>query len=334
MNNMSNPLPPNSCLVAVILVVKTTSEPYIAFHYPPRPGEDNSHFKDIFKDRSTFGESTTSSSDGESHDSAAEIPEPIQHNQQKSLGDSPPDVEAASVSPEKNTRFHADKSNHQWNDILGFQAGVLARLLCPAASSHKKKFEVGMNDKVFVGRPMFARTDGTWRRKRKERRSSSRSNMTAEKARKDRLEMKARARRPTTSSIDEADSEPSALDTENENVSDNYEDSERAGNNRAIEREKAPKQSTKRGDPNILSTKFEHALAMFHVVFVLKPPPLEYQIRVGEMHGNVVKKFSKALKLEQARTNFVANEAASITSLTKTMNETGMISIDEDESKG
>ena len=46
----SYPLPPNPCLVAILLLVKTTSEPRIIFHYPPKPGEDNSHFTDMFKE--------------------------------------------------------------------------------------------------------------------------------------------------------------------------------------------------------------------------------------------------------------------------------------------
>jgi len=330
---MSNPLLPNPCLVAVILVVKMTSEPYIAFHYPPRPGQDNSHFKDIFKDRSTFDESTTSSSNDESQDSAAETPEPSQHKQERPTGDSPPDVETGSASPQKGNGFQMDQKNSQWNDLFGLPAGVLARLLCPAASSHKKRFEVGINEKVFIGRPMFAKENGAWRKKRRERRSSSRSNMTAEKARRDRQEMKAKKRR--TSSIHEEDSEASMQYTENDKASDTNEDDEQALSDGHVPSEKDCKRFKGLDDPKLPAPKVDHPLAMFHVVFVLKPPPLEYHIRVGEMHEKVVKKFSKALKLEQARTNFVAYEAALIAFLTRNVNNTGNgYSLDENECEG
>lgn len=317
---MSNPLPPNPCLVAIILVVKTTSEPYIAFHYPPRPGEDNSHFKDIFKDRSTFDESTTSSSDDESEDSTAETLNPAQHKPEKETGDSPPDVEAGSASPQKDNGFYMGQKKLQWNDLFGLPAGVLARLLCPAASSHKKKFEVGIKDQVFAGRPMFAREDGAWRRNSKERRSSSRSNTTAEKARRERQEMTAKKLRNST--IDEEDSEALIRDTATETASDTNGDDEQAVSDGVSASVKVPKTSKIPEDSKMAASKFEHLLSMFHVVFVLKPPPLEYHIRVGEMHGKVVKKFAKALKLEQARTNFVAKEAALIASLTRKINNT------------
>lgn len=318
---MSNPLPPNPCLVAVILVVKTTSEPCIAFHYPPRPGGDNSHYKDIFKDRSAFEESTTSSSDSGSQDSAAETYEPAQHPEDKVIGGSPPDIETGSASPQKGSGLHVDRRKSQWNDLFGFPSGVLARLLCPVVSSHKKRFEIGINDKVFIGRPMFAKQNGDWRRTRKERRSSSRSNTTAEKARRGRQEIKAEKSR--TSSIEEEDSGASALATETDNVSDAIEEDGQHATNEFAADENGPKPFEIPIESGVPEKLLEHPLVMFHVVFVLKPPPLEYQIRVGEMHKKVVKKFNKALKLEQARTNFVAKEATLISSLTRVIRSTG-----------
>ena len=53
-------------------------------------------------------------------------------------------------------------------------------------------------------------------------------------------------------------------------------------------------------------------MSMFHVVFVMNPPTLEYHIRVQEMYDNVVKKFSKALKYEQTHSGWVEREAKKI----------------------
>lgn len=50
-------------------------------------------------------------------------------------------------------------------------------------------------------------------------------------------------------------------------------------------------------------------LIMFNLVFVLDPPLLEYDARVKEMYQNVVKKFMRALKREQARSDFVWKES-------------------------
>jgi len=59
----------------------------------------------------------------------------------------------------------------------------------------------------------------------------------------------------------------------------------------------------------------ESELNMFNVVFVLNPPILEYHLRVEEMYDNVVKKFAKTLKYEQAQSNYVWREAQSIMAL-------------------
>jgi nitrogen permease regulator 3-like protein len=45
---------------------------------------------------------------------------------------------------------------------------------------------------------------------------------------------------------------------------------------------------------------------------VLDPPTLEYSLRLKEIYENVIKKFSKALKWEQARADYVWNEAQNI----------------------
>ncbi|OCL09999.1 hypothetical protein AOQ84DRAFT_8695 [Glonium stellatum] len=54
---------------------------------------------------------------------------------------------------------------------------------------------------------------------------------------------------------------------------------------------------------------------MFNVVFVLNPSALEYQLRVKEMYDNVVRKYAKALKYEQARFNYVWKESKRILAL-------------------
>ena len=50
-------------------------------------------------------------------------------------------------------------------------------------------------------------------------------------------------------------------------------------------------------------------MTMFHVVFVMNPPALEYHIRLQEMYDNVVKKTAKALRYEQARSNAAYQDA-------------------------
>ncbi len=54
------------------------------------------------------------------------------------------------------------------------------------------------------------------------------------------------------------------------------------------------------------------AMSMFNVVFVMKAPLLEHNLRVKEMFEHVLKKFAKALKYEQARSNWVWRQSEMI----------------------
>ena len=325
----SYPLPPNPCLVAILLLVKTTSEPRIIFHYPPKPGEDNSHFRDMFKESPTDDDTSSSSSDDESQDSSAEVPNLVAKKEEVHTGKSTPEVdEIGSASPEKGDGLKGVKAKLQWNDLFGYESSVLSKVLLPAVSGHKKRFEVGLNDQVFLGRPIFARPDGTWKKPRKPRRSSSKSNVTAEKVKDVREQNK--GTRVETFDYGNKEGGTSGLDIGVESQSDSHRDGNISTKEEATEGvegdpvEQIPDiKSNRISKSDMLPPKKEKQkqLAMFHVVFVLRPPPLEYHLRVKEMYDNVTKKLSKAMKWEQTRSGYVAREAAVITSLTKHMDK-------------
>ena len=319
----SYPLPPNPCLIAILLLVKTTSEPRIIFHYPPKPGEDNSLFRNMFEENPTDGDSSTSSSDGDSQESAAEAPKPVEPKEESGTGKSTPEMdETGSASPEKSDGSRGVNAKLQWNDLFGYQSSVLAKILLPAASNHKKRFEVGLNDMVFLGRPVFARPDGTWKKPRKLRRSSSKSVVTAEKV-KD-VQRQNQITQVETHDYTVKDSGTSGLDTGIESQSDSHRDEEASKKEEAVEeselRDTKSNRSNKSDTLAPIKAK-QKPLAMFHVIFVLRPPALEYHLRVKEMYDNFTKKLSKAMKWEQTRSAYVAREAAVISSLTKHMDK-------------
>ena len=319
------PLPPNPCLIAILLVVKKISEPRIIFHYPPKPDEDNSHFRDMFKETPADDDSSSSSSDAESQDSSAEVSKPVEQYEESGTGKSTPEEnEARSMSPEKSDGFKGVKAKLQWNDLFGYQSTILAKVLLPSVSGHKKRFEVCLDDKVFLGRPIFARPDGTWKKPKKLRRSSSRSNVTAEKV-KDVGEQDNSAKTEMFG-YSNKDSGTSGQDTGIESESGSSRDEGTLKEEEAIEEAEPVEhlldtKSSRINDSDTLppTTKKPKSLAMFHVVFVLRPPPLEYHLRVKEIYDNFTKKFSKAMKWEQSRSGFVARESAVIASLTKHM---------------
>lgn len=315
-------LPPNPCLVAIVLVARTSGDPFIVFHYPPRPGEDNSRFKNMFKDNVLNDDSTTSSSDEDSAGSSNEALKSSHEPENNGKKDSPPDgYEFGSTSPEKNSGMISDR---RWDDLFGYQSSVLAKLLCPAATGHKKRFEVALNDKVMVGRPVFARSDGSWKRKRNPRRSSSRSNMAPERTKKDHEETK--GSRLKYSGVEETDfSEASGPDASFDSHSEAHEEALDVQTTFSVEpstkKESVPDKIRSISNASSIQAKPEKPLSMFNVVYILQPPPLEYQLRVKEMYNNVTKKLSKALKWEQSHSNYVANECAHIASMKKTGTE-------------
>ena len=281
----------------------------------------------MFKENPTDGDSSTSSSDGDSQESAAEAPKPVEQKEESGTGKSTPEMdETGSASPEKGDGSRGVNAKLQWNDLFGYQSSVLAKVLLPASSSHKKRFEVGLNDLVFLGRPVFARPDGTWKKPRKLRRSSSKSVATAEKV-KD-IQRQNQITQVETHDYTKKDSGTSGLDTGIESQSDSHQDEEASKKKDATEESEPVEQiqdtksnRTSKSDTLLPIKAKQKSLAMFHVVFVLRPPALEYHLRVKEMYDNFTKKLSKAMHWEQTRSAYVAREAAVISSLTKHMDK-------------
>ena len=279
----------------------------------------------MFKENPTDDDSSSSSSDGDSQDSSAEPSKPVEQKEESGTGKSTPEIdETGSASPEKSDGPRGVHAKLQWNDLFGYQSSVLAKVLLPAASGHKKRFEVGLNDLVFLGRPIFARPDGTWKKPRKVRRSSSKSNVTAERV-KDVQGQNPGTKAETHDHMNK-NSGTSILDTGTDSQSDSHRDDEILKKEESIEEREPVEQKpdtrsnrTSKSDMLPPIKAKQKSLAMFHVVFVLRPPALEYHLRVKEMYDSVTRKLSKAMKWEQTRSAYVAREAAVISPLTKHM---------------
>ena len=307
--------------MAILVIVKTTSEPRLVFHYPPKPGEDNARFQNLVKEGTADDTSTTSSDDGES--SGVEIA-PVEEAQvlpQVDHGRSDVD-EVGSISPDKNDAFPDQIAQAEWNDIFGYRAGVLAKLLCPPETSHKKRLEIGLDGKTFLGQPVFATPEGAWKTK-KPRNSSSKGTgphgVVSAREEGDKQSLKNGSHEKLSAIVTERKQEPSS-----DTGADSQEDAEHLE-----DEDNQPKQnsSVSRKDPLSGEKKSKTSLKMFQVCFILDPPPLEHHLRVKEMYDHVVRKMAKALRWEQARSNYVTKEASAITSTVKRLNRTNGESI-------
>ncbi|CAF9934322.1 MAG: Nitrogen permease regulator 3 [Heterodermia speciosa] len=298
----SLPVPPNSCLLAILLLTKYQYDPQIVFHYPPRPGEDDSKLHKYLRDfegaesSSSNEDSTTSADDQDVEANSGVKPNKIQ----------PHDLEVdetGSASPDKRNGIETPREHSNWGEIFGHNPHFLAKLLCPAKSGHKKRFEVSVNDKVFLGRPAFANEDGEWR-KRKRKTGGGNDERQGDP---ESIQMPVKTSVQTTQDLSETSGLGSDSDNQEDGISNETLTIKQPAKDKANELQQRAKHRKIRRKDN---------LSMFQVVFIMAPPPLEYQLRVGEMYDYVVKKFSRALKWEQARSSLVSREGLMLARLT------------------
>lgn len=311
---MSYPvLPPNPCLVAILLVVKTRVGVHCVFHYPENPGQDKPHIKLDYENSSE--EDSSISSDDDRYSSRED--EVYSHNEEgKSTRNStePELDESRSASPAK----HNEGFGSTWRRVGTSRDGLFGlprdihHFLCPPRTAHKRRFEMSIDGRVFLGWPVFARDDGTWKRKKKERPPKSEISMVKEE-----VEGSCMPAEPQEGSGDRTSVQIDAClgeTTGNESASEDQEPVRRnppsAYGDAVLNQAEDVHLSQ---DMAVQPPKDQ--LHMFHVVFVMNPPPIEYQLRLEEMYVHVVKKFSRALKLEQSRSDFVLRAADKIKSL-------------------
>lgn len=252
--------PPNPSLVAIILLVQARSGPRFVYHYPPAPYSRPS---------------ATLSSDGD----LSHLDVDNSSNSDEDLFDEKPNRRAhiTDEDDEDSQSQEMDEQKHggcrvPWERLLGLDTSALERLLVPSDRNwHKRRFEVGFNELVFLGWPVFIREDGTWRKKRRKERVSRVRSEEVEVSQD--LQELPEGRTDAQVPVDDLG--------ENDSMPPVTTDADSA-----------------RGVEN-------REMTVFNLVFVLNPPILEYNLRVKEMYEYVVKKFGRALKWEQARGNYV-----------------------------
>lgn len=227
---------------------------------------------------------------------------PSVHNTQDSWqgrGNEQPRVDDVSVSqdePRSNKPAQINKSSASEVDdaqgvVLGFSKDSLQKLLSAGRWCDRERFEVCVNGLTFLGRPVHAAQDGSWKGRH---------------------------------SHDDHDKVPESAAVTPEFVSPAGEEPDRTGQG-AVDVPKRPRpqdqdfthasQSLKTPNLCSLATSFNsnastaasEAVQMFHVVFVLRAPINPTQLE--ELYENVVKKLSKALHYCQKQTAFITTES-------------------------
>ena len=294
-------LPPNPSLVAIILIIKTRQGVKHIYHYPPNPGKDKPHVKLDYEHSSEEESSSSEASDSSVEGDAYKRP------QFDDGGESRDDAtldESGSASPDKKPSMEEEILNPK--ELLGLPLGFES-FLCPPATYHKKRFELTIDDLTFLGWPCFARENGKWKRKSKAKREHRRrmSTISEQKPGKGSLPK-------TSAEVDDELGETTGHESVGEGTNDNTGVAPGATPDGEIEKLEATAEVERKEST---SPSVGHGLNMFHVIFVMNPPPLECHLRVDEMYRHVVKKFSRALKWEQARSNYVLRECEKLKSM-------------------
>ncbi|KAL2832069.1 nitrogen permease regulator of amino acid transport activity 3-domain-containing protein [Aspergillus cavernicola] len=343
--------PPDPCLVAILLITRSRAGPRCVFHYPPKPLTDSA-LRTPAKARRTSrsksrqsSKSNDSTSSDDSHSSSDEDEDDSSQGKPQSShvagsnlsvrrpsnfgiddhvfnpaspGGDPQrpgsitssraylrkrgansDVEdsgAGSDRQEDGSRVRGDGPYRPpWESILGLPVDVWEKLLSPSPSWHKRRFEVGINDLAFVGWPVFVREDGAWRKQRRKKKKT-----------KHRVEWEGGEIGQNETTEDSQDDGAEAIAASTETLSPHSMAPPKA------QRASMSSNRSSKMTGDSLDADDKDSMTMFNVVFVLDPPLLEYSMRVREVYDCIIKKFIKALKFDQARTDYVWRESQHI----------------------
>jgi hypothetical protein len=258
------------CLVAILLVIqpRSGSGARLVFHYPPEPLSASEELADKESLEYASSSSSASGSSSEEEDQSLGPARAQKTGQRNSRKLTLADNEEEQKHRAGDQYTEETQSQPSWEPLFGLGSSGLAGLLAAARIWHMRKFELGINDLCFVGRPVFVRENGHWKQQKSQKIGQSNANLP--------------------------DQPPGARILLKDEVSENEENEDSA-------------------DPeNSQSSSKKSPLTMFNLVFVLDPPTLEHDLRVKEMYKHVIKRFTRALKREQARHEFVWKESEMI----------------------
>lgn len=194
-----------------------------------------------------------------------------------------------------------NSSAESWQKVLGFECDFLSELLCPPRGMCNTKFEMTVDDMVFLGMPVHIRPDGLWKHVKNKTTTHAKSSVpsTLRKSRKTNSVATSGTRTELNKQI-EGEGESSGAEGDDEN-----EENE----------EKADISSSDEEQEDLGASKQEYTdpqspMRMFHVSFVMNPPITEYNMRINEMFHCVLSNFVRCLRSEQAKNNYVWREVS------------------------
>lgn len=199
-------------------------------------------------------------------------------------------LNAASLTESNTETGKLKQKEHRIHKIFSFDIDFISDLATPPKSLCNTRFELTVEDMVFLGLPIRVNDDGNWRVSKKSKNVRSKSVSTTRQSRKQSVTEGSNA------DISLSKEEPSVIDANEENLSENENKNEDV---KAYE-----------GDQNHDNTMYQ-----FNMLFVMNPPVVEYNHRIDEMFHYIISRISLLLRYEQQKNNYVWKEAQNILKL-------------------
>lgn len=265
-----------------------------------------------------------------------------------------------------------------WETVLGFDSNFLSELLVPSRFLCNTRFELSVDDMVFLGAPVHVLPDGKWKKRKKpDLKVRSMPSTLQGHGNTSHLESSLATLTLGSNNAGPIASNLSDIADDYDIADDEYEGT--GSGNREIPFTEADAlyamppfpdlQDMRNGDSKNLFKHTPHEegsddsdlevpvmehskdldedntqystskqqeytdpksdMRMFHVVFVMNPPVVEYPLRIEEMYQSILSKFVRTLRYEQARSNYVWKEVSKILEVRDTAAQEGMLNCSE-----
>lgn len=234
----------------------------------------------------------------------------------KSEKDSQSAISSLKTSISENTLNSRKKNRskeYKVDKLFSFDADFISDLATPPKSLCNTRFELTVEDMVFLGLPIHIQDDGSWRVSKKSKLKRSKSMSTSQRSRKqsnadsnhneDRRSESNRTSFNNSINIDERKTTDVTEGTNNDELHEDHID-----HHNDIE-------VLEYTGENLDLKERECGMYQFHMLFVMNPPVVEYNHRIDEMFHYIISRISLLLRYEQQKTNYVWEESKKILEL-------------------
>lgn len=196
--------------------------------------------------------------------------------------------------------------------LFSFDADFISDLATPPKSLCNTRFELTVEDMVFLGLPIHIQDDGSWRISKKSKFVRSKSMSTSQ-----------RSRKQSCSDSNQNEDKRSKSNRPSFNNSINLDDHKIDDAEITNDDELHDDHIDHHNDMEVLEYTGENSHVMekdcgmyqFHMLFVMNPPVVEYNHRIDEMFHYIISRISLLLRYEQQKTNYVWEESKKILKL-------------------